>query len=95
MIRRAFYFLLVTVLLGGLAGGIAFWSFYALPSFIAEGIKSAPQPVQTVSAEEAKTENWQPEICRYRHARSHRRESTSRRRSAVWSQKSCSSRVQA
>ncbi|HLA02890.1 MAG TPA: hypothetical protein VJ019_09025, partial [Aestuariivirga sp.] len=62
MIRRVFYFLLVTVVLGGLAGGIAFWSFYALPSFIAEGIKNAPQPVQTVSAEEAKTENWQPEI---------------------------------
>jgi RND family efflux transporter MFP subunit len=62
MIRRIFYFLLVTVLLGGLAGGIAFWSFYALPSFIAEGIKNSPQPVQTVSAEEAKTENWQPEI---------------------------------
>ena len=48
MIRRIFYFLLVTVLLGGLAGGIAFWSFYALPSFIAQSIKSAPAPVQTV-----------------------------------------------
>jgi membrane fusion protein (multidrug efflux system) len=62
MIRRSFYFLLVTVILGGLAGGIAWWSFYALPAFIAESIKSAPAPVQTVSAEEAKSENWQPEI---------------------------------
>jgi membrane fusion protein (multidrug efflux system) len=62
MIRRTFYFLLVTVLLGGLAGGIAWWSFYALPAFIAQGIQSAPPPVQTVSAEEAKSESWQPEI---------------------------------
>jgi RND family efflux transporter MFP subunit len=62
MIRRIFYFLLVTVLLGGLAGGIAWWSFYALPAFIAQGIQSAPPPVQTVSAEEAKSESWQPEI---------------------------------
>jgi membrane fusion protein, multidrug efflux system len=62
MIRRSFYFLLVTVLLGGLAAGIAWWSFYALPAFIAQGIQSAPPPVQTVSAEEAKSENWQPEI---------------------------------
>ena len=62
MIRRTFYFLLVTVLLGGLAGGIACWSFYALPAFIAQGIQSAPPPVQTVSAEEAKSESWQPEI---------------------------------
>lgn len=62
MIRRIFYFLLVTALLGGLAGGIAWWSFYALPAFIAQGIQSAPPPVQTVSAEEAKSESWQPEI---------------------------------
>jgi membrane fusion protein (multidrug efflux system) len=60
--RRIFYFLLVTVLLGGLAAGIAFWSFVALPAFIAQSIQSAPAPVQTVSAEEAKSENWQPEI---------------------------------
>jgi membrane fusion protein (multidrug efflux system) len=60
--RRSFYFLLVTVLLGGLAAGIAFWSFYALPAFIAQSIQSAPAPVQTVSAEEAKSESWQPEI---------------------------------
>ena len=62
MIRRTFYFLLVTVLLGGLAAAIAFWSFYALPTMIARSIQSAPPPVQTVSAEEAKSENWQPEI---------------------------------
>ena len=42
MIRRTFYFLLVTVLLGGLAGVIAFWSFYALPAMIAQSIQSAP-----------------------------------------------------
>ena len=58
MIRRSFYFLLVTVILGGLAGGIAWWSFYALPAFIAQSIQSTPAPVQTVSAEEAKAESW-------------------------------------
>ena len=62
MIRRSFYFLLVTVILGGLAGGIAWWSFYALPAFIAQSIQGTPAPVQTVSAEEAKAESWQPEI---------------------------------
>lgn len=62
MIRRSFYFLLVTVLLGGLAGVIAWWSFVGLPGMIAQSIQSAPAPVQTVSAEEAKTESWQPKI---------------------------------
>ena len=33
-----------------------------MPAFIAQSIQSAPAPVQTVSAEEAKSENWQPEI---------------------------------
>lgn len=62
MIRRIFYFLLATIVLGGLAGGIWFWSFKALPEMIATAIKSAPPPVMTVSAEEAKPESWQPEI---------------------------------
>jgi RND family efflux transporter MFP subunit len=62
MIRRTIYFLLATIILGGLAGGIAYWSFIGLPTLIAQSIQSAPQPVQTVSAEEAKNENWQPEI---------------------------------
>jgi RND family efflux transporter MFP subunit len=62
MIRRSFYFLLATVILGGLAAVIGWWSFVGLPSMIAEAIKSSPQPVQTISAEGAKNESWQPEI---------------------------------
>ncbi|NJM31024.1 MAG: efflux RND transporter periplasmic adaptor subunit [Rhizobiales bacterium] len=62
MIRRTIYFLLVTLVLGGLAAGIGYWSFIGLPGMIETAIKSSPQPVQTVSAEEAKTESWQPEI---------------------------------
>ncbi len=62
MIRRIFYFVLVTVVLGGLAGGIAFWSFKALPEMIATSIMSSPPPVQTVSAAEATTESWQPQV---------------------------------
>lgn len=62
MIRRSIYFLLATIILGGLATVIGWWSFVGLPSLIAESIKSAPQPVQTISAEGAKTETWQREI---------------------------------
>lgn len=62
MIRRIIYFLLASIVLGGLAAGIAFWSFKALPEMIATSIKSAPPPVQTVSAAEAKPEAWQPEV---------------------------------
>jgi membrane fusion protein (multidrug efflux system) len=62
MIRRSIYFLLATVILGGLATVIGWWSFVGLPSMIAESIKSAPQPIQTISAEGAKTESWQGEI---------------------------------
>ncbi len=62
MIRRIFYLLLVTVLLGGLGAVIAWWSFYQLPAFIAESIKNSPRPVMTVSAEEARSDTWQPEI---------------------------------
>lgn len=62
MIRRTIYFLLATIVLGGLAIVIGWWSFVGLPSMIAESIKSAPQPVQTISAEGAKTETWQPEV---------------------------------
>jgi membrane fusion protein, multidrug efflux system len=62
MIRRITYFLLATVVLGGLAAGIGWWSFVGLPSMIEQAIKSSPQPVQTVSAERAKTESWQPEV---------------------------------
>jgi RND family efflux transporter MFP subunit len=62
MIRRTFYILLVTVILGGLGGGIYFWSHIQLPAIIAESIKNAPRPPETISAEPARTDSWQPQI---------------------------------
>lgn len=62
MFRRIFYFLLVTVLLGGLAGGIAWYAFDFKPKFLAQVILGSPHPPETVSEEAARTENWQPQI---------------------------------
>lgn len=62
MIRRIIYFLLVTVVFGGLAGLIAFYAFDFKPKMIAGIIMSAPRPPVTIAAEEAKTETWQPVI---------------------------------
>ena len=55
MIRRTFYFLLATIILGGLAGAIYWWAFDAKPKMIAGFIMGAPRPVETVSAESART----------------------------------------
>ena len=62
MIRRIFYFLLVTVILGGLGAAIAFYAFDFKPKMLAEVIMGAPRPPETVSAEAARTEDWQPQI---------------------------------
>ena len=62
MIRRILYLLLVTVLLGGLAGAIAFYAFDFKPKMLATVILGAPQPPETVSAEPARTDSWQPQI---------------------------------
>lgn len=62
MIRRIIYFLLATIVFGGLAGAIAFYAFDFKPKMIAQIITSAPRPPVTISAEEAKTETWQPLI---------------------------------
>ena len=62
MIRRILYLLLVTVLLGGLAGAIAFYAFDFKPKMLATVIMGAPQPPETVSAEPARTDSWQPQI---------------------------------
>jgi hypothetical protein len=56
MIRRIFYFFLVTVLFGGLAGGIAWYAFDFKPKFLAEVILGSPLPPETVSAEAVRTE---------------------------------------
>ncbi|MBM3520427.1 MAG: efflux RND transporter periplasmic adaptor subunit [Alphaproteobacteria bacterium] len=60
--RRTLYFAIATLVLGGIGAIVYLWSFVLLPSFIAESIKSAPPPTETVSAEEARNENWQPRI---------------------------------
>lgn len=62
MIRRILYFLLVTVILGGLAGAIAFYAFDFKPKMLATVILGAPRPPETVSAEPARTDTWQPQI---------------------------------
>ncbi|PZF75452.1 efflux transporter periplasmic adaptor subunit [Aestuariivirga litoralis] len=62
MIRRILYLLLVTVLLGGLAGAIAFYAFDFKPKMLATVILGAPRPPETISAEPARTDTWQPQI---------------------------------
>ena len=62
MIRRIIYFLLATIVFGGLAGAIAFYAFDFKPKMIANIIMSAPRPPVTIAAEDAKTETWQPTI---------------------------------
>ena len=62
MIRRILYILLSTVILGGLGTGIYYWSHIGLPALIADAVMNSPRPPQTVSAEEARTDTWQPQI---------------------------------
>ncbi len=62
MIRRTLYILLSTVILGGLAGGIYYWSHIGLPAVIADAVMNSPRPPETVSAEDARTDSWQPQI---------------------------------
>ena len=62
MIRRVFYLLLVTILLGGLAGAIAYYAFDFKPKMLATVILGAPRPPETVAAEPARMDTWQPQI---------------------------------
>ena len=62
MIRRTLYILLSTVILGGLGAGIYYWSHIGLPAVIADAVMNSPRPAETVSAEEARTDRWQPQI---------------------------------
>ena len=83
MIRRIFYFLLVTVLLGGLAGGIAFWSFYSLPAIIAKHQECAAPAADGLGRRGPSTDTWQPQIAGIGTLTAFEG-STSRRRSAAW-----------
>ena len=62
MLRRIIYFLLVIVLLGGLGGAIAWYAFDFKPQMIAGFIKAAPKPVETISAEPARQDQWDPQV---------------------------------
>jgi membrane fusion protein (multidrug efflux system) len=62
MLRRIIYFFLVIVLLGGLGGAIAWYAFDFKPKMIAGFIQAAPKPVETISAEEARQDRWEPQI---------------------------------
>lgn len=62
MLRRIIYFFLVIVLLGGLGGAIAWYAFDFKPKMIAGFIMSAPKPVETVSAEQARQDQWEPRV---------------------------------
>jgi membrane fusion protein (multidrug efflux system) len=62
MIRRTIYFLLVAIVLGGLGAAIGWYAFEFKPKMLAEVILGSPQPAQTVSAELAKQEAWDPRI---------------------------------
>jgi membrane fusion protein (multidrug efflux system) len=62
MLRRIIYFFLVTVIFGGLAAAIAWYAFDFKPKMIAGIIMSAPPPVETISADQAREDSWQPQI---------------------------------
>ena len=62
MIRRVLYFLLVTLILGGLGGAIYYYAFDFKPKMLATIILGSPRPPETVSAEAARTDTWQPQI---------------------------------
>lgn len=60
--KRAFAFLVVLVLLAGLAGGLAYFQFAVKPEMIKGFIAGMPRPVPAVAVAEAKQENWQSRI---------------------------------
>jgi membrane fusion protein (multidrug efflux system) len=62
MLRRIIYFLVVTVIFGGLAAAIAWYAFDFKPKMIAGIIMSSPPPVETISADQAREDSWQPQI---------------------------------
>lgn len=62
MLRRIIYFFLVTVIFGGLAAAIAWYAFDFKPKMIAGIIMSSPPPVETISADQAREDSWQPQI---------------------------------
>jgi membrane fusion protein (multidrug efflux system) len=62
MLRRIIYLLLVLIIFGGLGGAIAYYAFDFKPKMIAGFIMAAPKPVETISAEEARRDQWEPQV---------------------------------
>ncbi|MDB5596955.1 MAG: efflux transporter, family, subunit [Hyphomicrobiales bacterium] len=60
--KRAFAFLIVFLLLAGLAGGLGYFQFFVKPEMIKGFIAGAPRPLQAVAVAEAKTESWQSRL---------------------------------
>lgn len=58
--KRAIIFSFVLVVLVALIGGFAWFQYVMKPEFIRTAISGMQQPPTTVSAVEAKTENWRP-----------------------------------
>jgi len=59
MIKR---FIIIGLIFGLLIGGLAFFQFVFLPQMIRQAILGAPPPVETISAETAKVEQWAPYV---------------------------------
>ncbi len=60
--KRTSAFVIVLVLLAGLAGGLAYFQFAVKPNMIKGFIAGAPRPVPAVAVADAKTETWQARI---------------------------------
>jgi membrane fusion protein (multidrug efflux system) len=57
MVKR---FIIIGLIFGLLIGGLAYFQFVFLPQMIRQAILGAPPPVETISAEAARVEQWAP-----------------------------------
>jgi membrane fusion protein (multidrug efflux system) len=60
--KRSAAFVIVFILLAGLAGGLAYFQFSVKPQMIKGFIAGAPRPVPAIAAADTKTETWQARI---------------------------------
>ena len=60
--KRAIVFIVMFLLLGGLAGGLGYFQFVVKPEMIKGFISKAPPPVSSVAVTEARTESWEPRL---------------------------------
>ena len=92
--RRPVVFVLMLVVIVALVGGLAYFQFVLKPNIVKDAISAAFAPKPTaVAVEEAKVEQWPPQLFGDRHACAPSRASSSRRRSPAWCRRSISSRA--